>query len=112
MLLDVESDKEELGVHYFWNSVAVYFSILNQFFNFFQGTIFVAISVGNCRAYHWSFKEKRLREVTDEKFARNNSNSEPGGQLGPAINKECPDLRNLHLYVKEKEKEKEKRERV
>jgi len=60
---------------------------------------FVCLSVGNCKAFHWS---KRTGEVTDitsgNTSAIINKDEDPGGRIGPYIYSGSPDLRNLMLY--------------
>jgi len=63
-------------------------------------TLMVA-SVGNCKAYHFSVKQRRVIEIT----SRSNLSryvtirSDPGGRVGPFLEDGCPDLRNFHLYI-------------
>ncbi len=59
--------------------------------------IFVAGSIGDCKAYHYSAKLDRFQEMT-----RGNRGSkdvrDPGGRLGPTLEAGAPDLRNLALF--------------
>eukprot|EP01105_Mastigella_eilhardi_P015135 TRINITY_DN3443_c0_g1_i1.p1 TRINITY_DN3443_c0_g1~~TRINITY_DN3443_c0_g1_i1.p1 ORF type:complete len:1090 (+),score=255.23 TRINITY_DN3443_c0_g1_i1:325-3270(+) len=58
--------------------------------------VFVCVSVGDCKAFHWSH---RLQTVTDITASNRQSDdaTDPGGRLGPYV-KDGPDLRNLQLF--------------
>ena len=59
--------------------------------------IFVTCNVGDCKAFHYSKKTKRVRDIT--KYTRQDiqNSSDPGGRLGPRGGKPKPDLRNLSV---------------
>lgn len=59
---------------------------------------FVCCSVGDCKAFLWSARKRKVIDIT----AGNRSNvidtKDPGGRLGPYLEGGAPDLRNLKLY--------------
>ncbi|KAH3757888.1 cyclophilin B [Pelomyxa schiedti] len=57
----------------------------------------IVLSIGDCKAFRWSAKEKKVYEIT----AGNRGTldpSDPGGRIGPFLGGGAPDLRNLCLY--------------
>ncbi|KAL6045894.1 TipA [Balamuthia mandrillaris] len=63
--------------------------------------VFVCATVGDCKAFHYSQKNKEIIDVTHNNRLNQVDATDPGGRLGPyrgyAGDKE-PDLRNLGLY--------------
>jgi hypothetical protein len=59
---------------------------------------FNCISIGDCRAYHWSRQTTRIREITEGNRTNLTDSKDPGGRLGPYIYQGAPDLRNMKLY--------------
>lgn len=55
----------------------------------------VLVSVGDCKAYHFHRKTRRVTEITAGNRA--SSARDPGGRLGPCSESGHPDLRNLRL---------------
>ncbi|KAH3758246.1 cyclophilin B [Pelomyxa schiedti] len=72
----------------------------------------IVLSIGDCKAFRWSAKEKKVFEITYSKqviqllnndtFSSKNRGtldpSDPGGRIGPFLVGGAPDLRNLSLY--------------
>jgi hypothetical protein len=58
---------------------------------------FVYVSVGDCKAFHWSCVTKEFSDITASNRTGTLSASDPGGRLGPYIDGNLPDLRNLEL---------------
>jgi len=69
--------------------------------NFVEGSSwgFIGIGVGDCKAYHISFKESEIvvLDITFGSRKESNDPSDPGGRLGPYLEGH-PDLRNLDLW--------------
>eukprot|EP01103_Thecamoeba_quadrilineata_P019206 TRINITY_DN7678_c0_g1_i1.p1 TRINITY_DN7678_c0_g1~~TRINITY_DN7678_c0_g1_i1.p1 ORF type:complete len:1533 (-),score=269.53 TRINITY_DN7678_c0_g1_i1:227-4825(-) len=60
---------------------------------------FVCASVGDCKAFHWSARERRFREITTGTNRRAPTDAQDcGGRLGPYLEGGAPDLRNLAVY--------------
>eukprot|EP00324_Dicrateria_rotunda_P005514 CAMPEP_0206167608 /NCGR_PEP_ID=MMETSP1474-20131121/28954_1 /ASSEMBLY_ACC=CAM_ASM_001110 /TAXON_ID=97495 /ORGANISM="Imantonia sp., Strain RCC918" /LENGTH=400 /DNA_ID=CAMNT_0053572375 /DNA_START=30 /DNA_END=1229 /DNA_ORIENTATION=+ len=63
--------------------------------------VFVCVSVGDCKSFYYSQKEKCFYEITKGNRTNLTDASDCGGRLGPAVgdDKGCaPDLRNLKTY--------------
>ncbi len=59
---------------------------------------FVCASIGDCKAFLYSPKEKKATDITLGNRAGLDA-TDPGGRLGPFVGRTGdPDLRNLHLY--------------
>eukprot|EP01111_Echinosteliopsis_oligospora_P010716 TRINITY_DN3396_c0_g1_i1.p1 TRINITY_DN3396_c0_g1~~TRINITY_DN3396_c0_g1_i1.p1 ORF type:complete len:567 (-),score=176.41 TRINITY_DN3396_c0_g1_i1:303-2003(-) len=65
-------------------------SAANQF-------IFVCVSLGDCKAFHFSQSKQEFKDITQGNRQNLTDARDPGGRLGPYIN-EGPDLRNLCIY--------------
>ncbi|PRP82669.1 protein phosphatase 2C-related protein [Planoprotostelium fungivorum] len=61
---------------------------------------FVCISVGDCKAFHYSAQTKRVIDITEGNRGNLQDASDPGGRLGPTSDIGEPDLRNMDLYIK------------
>eukprot|EP01114_Cavostelium_apophysatum_P006034 TRINITY_DN17235_c0_g1_i1.p1 TRINITY_DN17235_c0_g1~~TRINITY_DN17235_c0_g1_i1.p1 ORF type:complete len:511 (+),score=112.09 TRINITY_DN17235_c0_g1_i1:213-1745(+) len=60
--------------------------------------VFVTASVGDCKIFHYSAKNKVVVDVTEgNRFALADA-SDPGGRIGPYLHEGAPDFRNLDLY--------------
>eukprot|EP00005_Dracoamoeba_jomungandri_P003346 CAMPEP_0174255294 /NCGR_PEP_ID=MMETSP0439-20130205/4642_1 /TAXON_ID=0 /ORGANISM="Stereomyxa ramosa, Strain Chinc5" /LENGTH=393 /DNA_ID=CAMNT_0015337417 /DNA_START=172 /DNA_END=1353 /DNA_ORIENTATION=- len=59
---------------------------------------FLCCSVGDCKAYHYSAKMKRVVDITGGNRKEVTNTRDPGGRLGPYLEGGLPDLRNLLLY--------------
>jgi len=58
---------------------------------------FVYVSIGDCKAYHWSNITKSFSDITASNRTGTLSASDCGGRLGPHNEGNLPDLRNLEL---------------
>jgi hypothetical protein len=64
--------------------------------------VFVCASVGDCKAFHYDAKTRKVKDVTvgNRPAASITNVNDPGGRLGPYVGKEGgADLRNLGLFV-------------
>lgn len=59
---------------------------------------FVCVSLGDCKAFHYSQKTRTFVDITKGNRRNLTDARDPGGRLGPYIEVGQPDLRNLHLY--------------
>jgi hypothetical protein len=59
---------------------------------------FIFGSVGDCKALLFSHKTGTLKDLTSENRTESSSASDCGGRLGPFLEENAPDLRNLNLY--------------
>eukprot|EP01105_Mastigella_eilhardi_P014685 TRINITY_DN333_c3_g1_i2.p1 TRINITY_DN333_c3_g1~~TRINITY_DN333_c3_g1_i2.p1 ORF type:complete len:818 (-),score=172.71 TRINITY_DN333_c3_g1_i2:49-2502(-) len=59
----------------------------------------VFISVGDCKAFHWSSVTKEVQDITKDNRSGLDV-TDPGGRLGPQKNGKA-DLRNLCIFVRE-----------
>jgi hypothetical protein len=60
---------------------------------------FMCISVGDCKALHYSQSSQRLSDITYGSRANSKDAKDCGGRLGPYIGKKGdPDLRNKAFY--------------
>jgi len=57
--------------------------------------VFVGVSVGDCKAFHYSVRKKIVTDITAGNRGAKNEISDPGGRIGPYLNNDEPDLRNL-----------------
>lgn len=64
--------------------------------------LYVCASIGDCKAFHWSVKQKRIMDVTINN-RRGLDPKDPGGRLGPYVGNGEPDIRNLKLFFIEPE---------
>mmetsp|Transcript_3052 Transcript_3052/g.4142 ORF Transcript_3052/g.4142 Transcript_3052/m.4142 type:complete len:733 (-) Transcript_3052:739-2937(-) len=58
--------------------------------------VFVFLNLGDCKAYHWSAKQRKVTDITAGNRLDINDMRDPGGRLGPYVEKGEPDLRNLN----------------
>ena len=58
---------------------------------------FVYVSIGDCKAFHWSAVTKTFSDITASNRTGTLSASDCGGRLGPHNEGNLPDLRNLEL---------------
>eukprot|EP01116_Phalansterium_solitarium_P012300 TRINITY_DN28477_c0_g1_i1.p1 TRINITY_DN28477_c0_g1~~TRINITY_DN28477_c0_g1_i1.p1 ORF type:complete len:516 (-),score=151.74 TRINITY_DN28477_c0_g1_i1:292-1671(-) len=63
--------------------------------------VFVCVSVGDCKAFHWSAKTRRITDITESNRCNSTDATDPGGRLGPQLSEGAPDLRNMELYFEE-----------
>lgn len=59
---------------------------------------FVACSVGDCKAFHYSRRKRVATDLTAGNRINVTDTRDPGGRLGPYLEGGVPDLRNLSLY--------------
>lgn len=59
---------------------------------------FVAVSVGDCKAYHWDPVKKKITDITFGNRTDVRDARDCGGRLGPYIGVSDPDLRNLASF--------------
>lgn len=59
---------------------------------------FVCVSLGDCKAFHYSQKTSTFVDITRGNRRNLTDAKDPGGRLGPYIAVGQPDLRNLQLY--------------
>jgi len=59
---------------------------------------FVAVNLGDCKAYRWDTKNQKITDVTRGNRQKINDVRDPGGRLGPFISGAEPDLRNLRVH--------------
>lgn len=62
---------------------------------------FLCVSVGDCKAFRYSIKNKEVIDVTQGNRRNLTNPSDPGGRLGPYLENGSPDLRNLKIYFVE-----------
>jgi len=62
--------------------------------------VFVCVNVGDCKAFHYNATTGKVEEVTDSGRQNASDASDPGGRLGPQLDEDAPDLRNLRLFWK------------
>jgi len=55
----------------------------------------VLANLGDCKAYHWSVRSKKVTDITRGNRQNIHDVRDPGGRLGPQLDKGMPDLRNL-----------------
>jgi len=60
--------------------------------------IFVCVSVGDCKAFLYSRKQRTVKDITIGNRTNLTDAKDPGGRIGPFLNEGTPDLRNLDLY--------------
>lgn len=60
--------------------------------------MFACISVGDCKAFHYSIQNNKIVDITKDNRGNINNASDPGGRLGPYKENSGPDLRNITLY--------------
>ncbi len=60
---------------------------------------FNCISIGDCRAYHWSRQTTRIREITEGNRTNLTDSKDPGGRLGPYIY-QVRNYYSLHNYIR------------
>lgn len=61
--------------------------------------LFVCANVGDCKAFHYSPRTGTLTDITLGNRTNLTDAKDPGGRLGPYLDKGEPDLRNLGLYL-------------
>lgn len=59
---------------------------------------FICLSLGDCKAYIWSHKTGQVTEITEGNRQNITDARDPGGRIGPYLDKGAPDLRNLGAY--------------
>eukprot|EP01120_Amphizonella_sp_Union-15-10_P009396 TRINITY_DN3542_c0_g1_i2.p1 TRINITY_DN3542_c0_g1~~TRINITY_DN3542_c0_g1_i2.p1 ORF type:complete len:403 (+),score=81.80 TRINITY_DN3542_c0_g1_i2:97-1305(+) len=59
----------------------------------------VCISIGDCKAFHYSWKEKKVCDVTAGNRLNITDARDPGGRIGPYVKDGEPDLRNLTIVA-------------
>jgi len=62
--------------------------------------VFVCVTVGDCKAFHWSHKTKKVIDITEGNRTNLYDAKDPGGRLGPYGTEGSPDMRNLELFIK------------
>jgi len=60
--------------------------------------VFIYVSLGDCKAFHYSAISKRIVDLTEGNRKNVNDAKDPGGRLGPYKEEGSPDLRNLTVY--------------
>eukprot|EP01125_Pyxidicula_operculata_P011840 TRINITY_DN3876_c0_g1_i2.p1 TRINITY_DN3876_c0_g1~~TRINITY_DN3876_c0_g1_i2.p1 ORF type:complete len:291 (+),score=71.37 TRINITY_DN3876_c0_g1_i2:507-1379(+) len=58
---------------------------------------FLAIAVGDCKALHWSKRNKCITDLTEGNRMNLTDARDPGGRIGPYLKSGEPDLRNLRI---------------
>lgn len=58
----------------------------------------LALSVGDCKIFHWNSQTRRVTDVTEGNRSNLLDPRDPGGRLGPFLSQGDPDWRNLALY--------------
>eukprot|EP01102_Stenamoeba_stenopodia_P011036 TRINITY_DN336_c0_g1_i1.p1 TRINITY_DN336_c0_g1~~TRINITY_DN336_c0_g1_i1.p1 ORF type:complete len:945 (+),score=158.27 TRINITY_DN336_c0_g1_i1:308-3142(+) len=61
---------------------------------------FFCLSVGDCKAYHYSVKTQHLVDITKGNRKNLLDARDPGGRLGPYNDAGTPDLRNIAMYYR------------
>ena len=59
--------------------------------------LFVCVSVGDCKAYHYHSSSRKLTDITHGN-RESNDPTDPNGRLGPYVEPGEPDYRNLDIY--------------
>jgi len=57
----------------------------------------VCISIGDCKCFHYSWKDKKVVDITSGNRVNITDARDPGGRIGPYVKDGEPDLRNLSL---------------
>ena len=60
--------------------------------------MFLAISLGDCKAFLWDSQSKKVSDITDGNRGNVTDARDPGGRLGPYVGDGDPDLRNLEIF--------------
>jgi len=65
-----------------------------------SGWVIIAVRLGDCKAFHYSMKEKTLTDLTEWKEDGDTSLiKDYGGSIGPTSNNWEPNLRNLSIII-------------
>jgi len=64
----------------------------------FPSWAFVCLSVGDCKAFRWSFKTRKVCDITEGNRTKICDATDPGGRIGPYLDERTPDLRNIDLF--------------
>eukprot|EP01100_Stratorugosa_tubuloviscum_P000277 TRINITY_DN1059_c3_g1_i1.p1 TRINITY_DN1059_c3_g1~~TRINITY_DN1059_c3_g1_i1.p1 ORF type:complete len:784 (+),score=357.85 TRINITY_DN1059_c3_g1_i1:16-2367(+) len=72
----------------------------NETFPFDNQRIFACANVGDCKAFHFSNICKSVTDVTYAFHRTSTNTTDPGGRLGPYVDANKADLRNLTLYIR------------
>jgi len=59
---------------------------------------FMGVSVGDCKAFRWSNKNRKVIDITEGNRSSLSDPTDPGGRIGPYLEEGAPDLRNIDLY--------------
>lgn len=59
---------------------------------------FLAVSLGDCKTFHWDSQTKRVVDLTEGNRGNVTDARDPGGRLGPQVPPGEPDLRNLEVF--------------
>jgi hypothetical protein len=62
------------------------------------GWAFVCVTVGDCKAFHYDVAKNKVLDVTYGNRLNVTDARDPGGRLGPYLDRGAPDLRNLRVY--------------
>jgi len=60
--------------------------------------LFLCLSVGDCKAFHWSAKSGQVIDITCGNRKNLTDPRDPGGRIGPHVAAGLPDWRNLDFY--------------
>eukprot|EP01089_Gocevia_fonbrunei_P000692 TRINITY_DN10683_c0_g3_i2.p1 TRINITY_DN10683_c0_g3~~TRINITY_DN10683_c0_g3_i2.p1 ORF type:complete len:457 (-),score=92.91 TRINITY_DN10683_c0_g3_i2:66-1436(-) len=61
--------------------------------------IFIALSLGDCKAFLYKQQEDIITDITQHSRPNESDVSDPGGRLGPSNKDGDPDLRNLAIFL-------------
>ncbi|EGG21549.1 protein phosphatase 2C-related protein [Cavenderia fasciculata] len=62
--------------------------------------VFIGVTLGDCKAFHYSKKNKIFTDITKGNRTNVSDARDPGGRLGPYVGNGEPDLRNLSVFYK------------
>ncbi|EFA81250.1 protein phosphatase 2C-related protein [Heterostelium album PN500] len=62
--------------------------------------VFTGVTLGDCKAFHYSVKNKVFSDITKGNRQNLSDARDPGGRLGPYVGNGEPDLRNLSVFYK------------
>lgn len=60
--------------------------------------VFVCVSIGDCKAYHFTAATKQITDITAGNRRNVYDARDSGGRLGPYVGEGQPDLRNVAIY--------------
>jgi len=60
--------------------------------------IFICANLGNIKAFHWSYRTKKLKEITTGNESLELSGKNIGGKIGGSVTESGPELSNLRVY--------------